>query len=70
MVKKVMEKGNLVKREKYLGVPSYADREVSVGSIYHVETYGLNSMGSYANQLSQTERWQVAAYVLKLKSEL
>ncbi len=63
-------KGNLVKREKYLGVPSYADREVSVGSIYHVETYGLNSMGSYANQLSQTERWQVAAYVLKLKSEL
>ncbi|WP_411376939.1 c-type cytochrome [Flavobacterium psychrophilum] len=63
-------KGNLVKREKYLGVPSYANREVSVGSIYHVETYGLNSMGSYANQLSQTERWQVAAYVLKLKSEL
>ena len=63
-------KGKLVEREKFLGVPSYADREVSVGSIYHVQTYGLNSMGSYANQLSQTERWQVAAYVLKLKSEL
>jgi cytochrome c553 len=63
-------KGNLVKREKFLGVPSYKERQVSVGSIYHVVTYGLNSMGSHANQLSQAERWQVANYVLKLKSEL
>ena len=63
-------KGNLVKREKFLGVPSYADREISIGSVFHVETYGLNAMGSHANQLSKTERWQVAAYVLKLKSEL
>jgi mono/diheme cytochrome c family protein len=63
-------KGNLSKREKFLGVPSYADREVSVGSVFHVETYGLNAMGSHANQLSKTERWQVAAYVMKLKSEL
>mgnify|MGYP000846703869 CR=1 FL=1 len=63
-------KGNLVKREKFLGVPSYADREVTNGSIFHVVTYGLNSMGSHANQLSQEERWQVADYVLKLKSEL
>ncbi|WP_395059525.1 c-type cytochrome [Flavobacterium sp.] len=62
--------GNLVKREKFLGVPSYADREISVGSIYHVQTYGLNSMGSYANQLSQKERWEVSVYVMKLKSEL
>ena len=31
---------------------------------------GLNSMGSHANQLSQEERWQVAHYVMKLKSEL
>lgn len=63
-------KGNLVKREKFLGVPSYKDREITEGSIYHVVTYGLNSMGSHANQLSQEERWQVADYVLKLKSEL
>ena len=27
-------------------------------------------MGSYANQLSEEERWQVAAYVEKLKAEL
>ena len=63
-------KGNLVKQEKFLGVPNYKDRQISIGSVYHVETYGLNSMGSYANQLSQQERWMVAAYVMKLKSEL
>jgi cytochrome c1 len=63
-------KGKLVKQEKFLGVPSYADRQVSVGSIFHVQTYGLNSMGSYANQLSQKERWMIAAYVLELKSKL
>ena len=63
-------KGNLVKREKFLGVPNYKDREITAGSIYYVETYGLNSMGSHANQLSQEERWQIADYVLKLRSEL
>lgn len=63
-------KGVLVEREKFLGVPSYKDREITDGSIFHVVTYGLNAMGSHANQLSQEERWQVADYVLKLKSEL
>ncbi len=62
--------GKLVKQEKFLGVPSYKDRVISVGSIFHVQTYGLNSMGSYANQLSQHERWLVSAYVLDLKSKL
>ncbi len=62
-------KGNLSKREKILGVPSYKDRMITEGSVFHVQTYGLNSMGSYANQLSQTERWMVAKYVMKLKSE-
>jgi mono/diheme cytochrome c family protein len=63
-------KGKLVEREKFLGVPSYKDRVITEGSVYHVMTYGINSMGSYANQLSQKERWQVANYVMKLKSEL
>ncbi len=62
--------GNLVKREKFLGVPSYADRDISEGSTFHVVTYGLNAMGSHANQLSQEERWMVSSYVMKLKSEL
>ena len=61
--------GNLVKREKFLGVPNYRDREITEGSIFHVETYGLNAMGSHANQLSANERWLIAAYVMKLKSE-
>jgi mono/diheme cytochrome c family protein len=63
-------KGKLVQQEKFLGVPSYKDRPVTKGSIFHVVTYGLNSMGSHANQLSANERWLVAEYVLKLKSEL
>ncbi|MDP5230632.1 MAG: cytochrome c [Cellulophaga sp.] len=64
--------GYLVEREKILGVPSYADvgRNITVGSTYHTMYYGLNSMGSYASQLRETERWQVAEYVMKLKEEL
>ncbi|KAF2508053.1 cytochrome c [Flavobacterium zhairuonense] len=63
-------KGKLVEREKFLGVPSYKDRVITEGSVFHVETYGLNAMGSHANQLSAHERWLVADYVLKLKSQL
>ncbi|MEN2399539.1 cytochrome c [Flavobacterium sp. MC2016-06] len=63
-------KGKLVEREKFLGVPSYKDRNITEGSVFHVETYGLNAMGSHANQLSAHERWLVADYVLKLKSQL
>jgi mono/diheme cytochrome c family protein len=62
--------GKLVKQQKFLGVPNYKDRQITEGSIFHVQTYGLNSMGSYANQLNQHERWMVAAYVLELKSKL
>ncbi|MFK7832768.1 MAG: cytochrome c [Winogradskyella sp.] len=64
--------GKLVKREKILGVPSYADvgRAITTGSIYHVIYYGKNTMGSYANQLNEQERWQVVAYVEKLKADL
>lgn len=64
--------GWLVQREKILGVPSYDDaaRNISVGSTYHVIYYGLNSMGSYANQLNHEERWQVSEYVMQLKEDL
>lgn len=62
-------KGVLVKKEKFLGVPNYHDRELTEGGIYQVITYGLNAMGSHANQLTQHERWLVTDYVLKLKSE-
>ncbi|WP_304141911.1 cytochrome c [Mesoflavibacter zeaxanthinifaciens] len=64
--------GQLVKREKILGVPSYTDagRAINEGSTYHVIYYGKNAMGSYANQLNEEERWQVVAYVLSLKANL
>jgi len=45
-------------------------RVITEGSVYHVLTYGLNSMGSYANQLNQHERWLVSKYVLELKAKL
>ena len=64
--------GNLVKREKILGVPKYNDaaRAITQGSIYHTLYYGKNAMGSYKNQPSEEERWQVVAYVLDLKQKL
>ncbi len=64
--------GNLVKREKILGVPKYDDagRAITEGSIYHAMYYGKNAMGSYANQLNEKERWEVVSYVLKLKADL
>lgn len=64
--------GNLVKREKILGIPSYDDagRAINEGSIYHTIYYGKNAMGSYANQLKEEERWQVVSYVLDLKAQL
>jgi len=64
--------GNLVKREKILGVPKYNDpaRAITQGSIYYTIYYGKNAMGSYKNQLSEEERWQVVAYVLDLKQKL
>jgi hypothetical protein len=55
-------------REKFLGVPSYKDRVITEGSIFHIVTYGINSMGSHANQVDAHERWLIADYVLKLKS--
>ncbi len=65
-------KGILVQREKFLGVPSYADpgRTIVPGGIYHVETYGLNAMGSYASQTDEKERWQIAMHVMDLKAAL
>ncbi len=65
-------KGTLVKREKILGVPSYDDpgRIITEGSIYHVMYYGINTMGSYAVQTNEEERWQIVQYVQKLKADL
>jgi mono/diheme cytochrome c family protein len=65
-------KGILVTREKFLGIPSFADpgRNIVPGGIYHVQVYGLNAMGSYASQVNEKERWQIAMHVMDLKAAL
>ena len=62
--------GILMKREKFLGIPSYADRDITEGSIYHVLMHGINLMGSHASQVNQEERWKLSQYVLELRNEL
>jgi len=62
--------GDLVKNEKFLGVPNYKDRDITDGSIYHVIMYGRNLMGSHASQLNAEERWQVTHYVEQLRKDL
>jgi len=64
--------GILVQREKFLGIPSYADpgRDITEGSIYHVMMYGINAMGSHSSQTNEKERWQITMHVLNLKASL
>ena len=64
--------GILVQREKFLGIPSYSDpgRIITEGGTYHVQMYGLNSMGSFASQTNEMERWQITMHVMKLKAAL
>lgn len=64
--------GVLMQREKFLGIPSYADpgRIITEGGIYHVQMFGLNAMGSHASQTNEKERWQIAQHVLNLKAAL
>ncbi len=64
--------GILMKNEVFLGIPSYADpgRVITEGSIYHVQMYGLNAMGSYASQTNELERWQITMHVQNLMAAL
>ena len=62
--------GILMKREKFLGIPSYYDRDITEGSIYHVLMYGKNLMGSHAGQVNSNERWQISQYVISLRKKL
>lgn len=56
--------GSIVQTGAYSGVPNYADREITVGSVHYVLTHGRNAMGSYAGQLNQGDRWRVSMYVM------
>ncbi|OWK75104.1 quinol:cytochrome C oxidoreductase [Flavobacteriaceae bacterium JJC] len=56
--------GPIVVSGAYAGVPKYADRQITVGSVHYVLTNGRNAMGSYAGQLTPGDRWRVAMYVM------
>lgn len=56
--------GAIVQSGAYSGVPNYADRELTVGSVHYVLTYGRNAMGSYAGQLTPGDRWRVSMYIM------
>lgn len=64
--------GILVEREKFLGIPSYADaaRVITEGGVYHVQMFGLNAMGSHASQTNELERWQITMHVQNLTAAL
>lgn len=38
-------------------------KKMAEGTMFHSVTYGKNSMGSYASQLSTQQRWEVIAYI-------
>lgn len=56
--------GSIVQTGSYNGVPKFADRQISVGSVHYVITYGKNAMGSYASHMNSADRWRVAEYVM------
>ena len=62
--------GYLAQAEKFEGIPSYKDRDITAGSIYHVIYYGKNLMGSHSGQLTYNERWQIIHYVEQLRADL
>ncbi|MDI9363990.1 MAG: cytochrome c [Flavobacterium sp.] len=46
---------NLIGKDQYLNMPD--------GQMFYSVAYGKNLMGSYASQLSRTERWMVIKYI-------
>lgn len=56
--------GPIVVSGAYAGVPKYADREITIGSVHYVLTHGRNAMGSYAGQLKPGDRWRVSLYIM------
>jgi mono/diheme cytochrome c family protein len=56
--------GPIVTSGAYAGVPNYADRELTIGSVHYVLAHGRNSMGSYAGQLKAGDQWRVSLYIM------
>lgn len=63
--------GPLATTGKIGGVANIATGEKSMlsdGTMFHVMTYGKGIMGSYASQLSRSQRWQIVKYIRTLQS--
>jgi len=66
----------LVVQHGYPAPPSYskgqssrggAMKDLTDGKIYHTITYGVNSMGSYASQITPDDRLKIVMYVHQLQ---
>jgi len=44
-------------------------KAMAAGTMFHSVTYGKNLMGSYASQLSTTQRWMIITYIKAKQSE-
>jgi mono/diheme cytochrome c family protein len=47
------------------GSPAYSD-----GKLFYILTYGQNNMGSYASQLTKTQRWMIIHYIRSLQPKV
>jgi hypothetical protein len=52
---------------KLVGNPTYEN--MPDGQMFYSVTYGKGQMGSYASQLSTTQRWMVIQYIKAKQSE-
>jgi mono/diheme cytochrome c family protein len=62
--------GGVVIAHGFTGAPTYHQdrlRNAPVGHIFDVATRGLNTMPSYANQISPQDRWRIVAYIRALQ---
>ena len=44
--------------------------ELNDGQMFHTITYGQNTMGSHASQISQNDRWKIIQYINKLQGKI
>jgi cytochrome c5 len=62
--------GNGKVAEYYKGVPNYAAdayKNMTMGHVYHVITFGKNRMWAHGAQVTPIERWKIAHYVQRLQ---
>ncbi|MDP7034028.1 MAG: cytochrome c [Planctomycetota bacterium] len=61
-----------VTRRGYPAPPSLlsdTSRQMADGQFFHILTYGQGNMGSYAPQISRTDRWKVILHIRALQEQ-